>query len=59
MLLRILVEGTADEIVVVTVYKTSQINRYVRGVRQRRLLMIAKPIHLSSHCATNASVKVM
>ncbi len=32
MLLRIVVEDAADETVVITVYKTSQINRYLRGV---------------------------
>ena len=32
MLLRVVVEDTADETVVITVYKTSQINRYLRGV---------------------------
>jgi hypothetical protein len=34
MLLRIVVEDAADETVVITVYKTSQINRYLRGVTQ-------------------------
>lgn len=33
MLLRIVIEETADEIVVVTVHKTSQIERYLRGLR--------------------------
>ncbi len=31
MLLRIVVEETAQEIVVVTLYKTSQIEKYLRG----------------------------
>jgi len=31
MLLRVIVEQTADETVVVTIYKTSQIDRYTRG----------------------------
>jgi hypothetical protein len=31
MLLRVIVEQTVDETVVVTVYKTSQIDRYTRG----------------------------
>jgi len=30
MLLRVVVEETADELVVVTVYKTSQIDRYLK-----------------------------
>lgn len=33
MLLRIVVEDTADEIVVITLYKTSQIDRYLKGVK--------------------------
>ena len=32
MLLRIVVEETEDELVVVTVYKTSQIGRYLKGL---------------------------
>jgi hypothetical protein len=32
MLMRIVVEDTVDETVVITIYKTSQINRYLRGV---------------------------
>jgi hypothetical protein len=32
MLLRVVVEDTASETVVITVYKTSQISRYLRGV---------------------------
>jgi hypothetical protein len=32
MLLRIVVEETADELVVVTLYKTSQIKRYLKGL---------------------------
>lgn len=32
MLLRVVVEDTVHETVIVTVYKTSQINRYLRGV---------------------------
>ena len=32
MLLRIIVEETEDEIVVVTIYKTSQIDKYVKGL---------------------------
>jgi hypothetical protein len=31
MLLRVIVEETADEIVVITVYKTSQIDKYLKG----------------------------
>jgi hypothetical protein len=34
MLLRVIVEDAGDETVVITVYKTSQINRYLRGMRQ-------------------------
>jgi Domain of unknown function (DUF4258) len=33
MLLRVIVEDTEDEIVIVTVYKTSQIDKYLRGAR--------------------------
>lgn len=33
MLLRIVVEDATDEIVVITLYKTSQINRYLKGVK--------------------------
>jgi len=32
MLLRIIVEDAADEMVVVTVYKTSQVQRYLKGL---------------------------
>jgi len=32
MLLRIVVEDTPSETVVVTIYKTSQINRYLKGL---------------------------
>lgn len=32
MLLRIVVEETATEIVVITIYKTSQINKYLKGL---------------------------
>ena len=32
MLLRVIVEETTDEIVVVTIYKTSQIDKYVKGL---------------------------
>jgi hypothetical protein len=32
MLLRVVVEDTAEETVVVTVYKTSQVQRYLRGL---------------------------
>jgi len=32
MLLRVVAEDAADETVVITVYKTSQINRYLTGV---------------------------
>ena len=32
MLLRIVVEETEDETVVVTLYKTSQIDRYLKGL---------------------------
>jgi hypothetical protein len=32
MLLRVVVEETASEIVVVTIYKTSQISRYLEGL---------------------------
>ena len=31
MLLRIILEETTEEIVVVTIYKTSQIDRYLKG----------------------------
>ena len=34
MLLRVVVEDAADETVVIPVYRTSQINRYLRGVTQ-------------------------
>jgi len=34
MLLRVVVEDAVDETVVITVYRTSQINRYLRGVTQ-------------------------
>jgi hypothetical protein len=34
MLLRVIVEETADEIVVVTIYKTSQIDKYVKGLER-------------------------
>jgi hypothetical protein len=33
MLLRIVVEDTTDELIVVTVYKTSQIKRYLKGLQ--------------------------
>ena len=33
MLMRIVVEKTQSEIVIVTVYKTSQINRYLKGLK--------------------------
>lgn len=32
MLLRVVVEDTPEEIVVVTIYKTSQIRRYLKGL---------------------------
>ena len=32
MLLRVVVEESADELIVVTVYKTSQIKRYLKGL---------------------------
>lgn len=32
MLLRLVVEEAADELVVVTVYKTSQVQRYLKGL---------------------------
>ncbi len=31
MLLRVIVEETTDEIIVITVYKTSQIKKYLKG----------------------------
>lgn len=34
MLLRVVVEEAANEVVVITVYKTSQITRYMREVRR-------------------------
>jgi hypothetical protein len=34
MLLRVVVEDAAAELVVVTVYKTSQIQRYLKGLTQ-------------------------
>jgi hypothetical protein len=33
MLLRVIVEKTKPDIVVVTVYKTSQISRYLKGLK--------------------------
>jgi len=32
MLLRVVVEDTENELVVITLYKTSQIDRYLRGL---------------------------
>jgi len=34
MLLRVIVEDTVDETIVITIYKTSQIKRYLRGVHR-------------------------
>jgi hypothetical protein len=34
MLLRVIVEDAIDEVIVITVYKTSQINRYLRGLHR-------------------------
>ena len=33
MLLRVVVEETTDEIAVVTIYKTSQLDKYLRGLK--------------------------
>jgi hypothetical protein len=32
MLLRLIVENTGNEMVVITIYKTSQINKYLKGL---------------------------
>jgi hypothetical protein len=45
MLRRIILEETTEEIVVVTICQTSQIDRYPKGHLPRRLPTIRKPIH--------------